>query len=91
MARNNVDETRAVAHLPNLDIEIIHRRPSDGNAEQMVITLRAMPSFEVFGGYLEAANPMLFWMKLTQMVWSPWLGSLAAASKAMKSLPRARE
>jgi hypothetical protein len=84
MASNNVDETRAVAHLPNLDIEIIHRRPADGNSEQMVITLQAMPSFEVFGRYLEAANPMLFWMKLTQMIWSPWLNSL-------KSLPRARE
>jgi hypothetical protein len=91
MASNNVDETRAVAHLPNLDIEIIHRRPLDGNSEQMVITLRAMPSFEAFGRCLEVANPMLFWMTLTQMAWLPWLGSFAAATEALKSLLRARE
>jgi hypothetical protein len=27
-----MDETRAVAHLPNLDVEILHRQPEPGAA-----------------------------------------------------------
>ena len=47
-------ETRATARLPGLDIEILHRRSPDGDAEQISINLRATPSFEAFGGFLEA-------------------------------------
>ena len=34
------DETRATARLPNLDIEILHRRPWEGNEEHLMVTLR---------------------------------------------------
>ncbi len=49
-----------VARLPSLDIEILHRRPWQGDEEQMVITVRAVPSFEAFGRFWEAANPLVF-------------------------------
>jgi len=42
------DETRATARLPNLDIEILHRRPWEGNEEHLMVTLRALPSFEAW-------------------------------------------
>ena len=73
MAKSDYEETTAVAHLPQLDIEIRHRRPWQGDAEEMTITLRAVPSFEAFGRFLEGANPMLLWMQWMQAAWSPWL------------------
>src|SRR5213083_1596951 len=43
-----------------LDIEIVHRRSPDGEAEQLSINLQAAPSFEALGRVLEAANPFAF-------------------------------
>jgi hypothetical protein len=36
-----MDATRATARLPGLDIEIVHRRPVEDDAEQIYINLRA--------------------------------------------------
>ena len=44
--------TRTTARLPGLDIEIIHRRSLNDEAEQISINLQAMPSFEAFGRFL---------------------------------------
>jgi hypothetical protein len=44
--------TRATARLPGLNIEIIHRRSPNDEAEQISINLQAMPSFEAFGRLL---------------------------------------
>ena len=73
MADSDYEETRATARLLNLDIEILHRRPWEGDEEQMLITLRAVPSFEAFGRLLEASNPLLLWTRMMQAAWSPWL------------------
>jgi hypothetical protein len=52
------DETRATARLPGLEIEIVHRQsPGGSGGEQISIKLRAVPSFEGFGRFLETANP----------------------------------
>jgi hypothetical protein len=67
--------TRATAHLPGLQIEIVHRRLPDAEAEQISINLQAMPSFEAFGRFLETANPFAFWAQAAQMAWFPWLGA----------------
>jgi hypothetical protein len=67
------DSTRATAHLPGLEIEIVHRRPAD-NVEQISIDLQAAPSFEAFGEFLEAANPFTFWFRAAEMMWLPWSG-----------------
>lgn len=80
MAKSDFEETTAVARLPQLDIEIRHRRPWQGDGEEMTITLRAVPSFEAFGRFVEAANPMLFWMRALQTAWAPWLALARAAA-----------
>jgi len=72
------DTTRATAKLPGLEIEIVHRRPRDTEAEALSITLHAVPSFEAFGRYFEAANPLVFWAQAMQMAWLPWFGASRA-------------
>ena len=89
-----MDETRAVAHLPNLDIEILHRQLPDERAEQLLISLRAQPSFEAFARWPQAPglasgwlalNPFLAWQQAALALWAPWL---AAASRALPGAPR---
>lgn len=80
--------TRATAHLPGLDIEIMHRRAVEGHAEQISINLRAVPSFEAFGRALEAANPFAFWAQAAQLAWLPWFETLALPWTHTPSLPR---
>ena len=46
------DTTRATAHLPGLEIEIVHRRSPGAEVEQISIYLQAVPSFEAFGRFL---------------------------------------
>ena len=75
MPRHELDETRATANLPGLDIEIVHRRADDASAETVTISLRAAPSFEAFGRYLDAANPLMAWARMMELAWQPWLGA----------------
>jgi hypothetical protein len=71
----------ATAHLPGLDIEIVHRRFPDEDAEQISITLKAVPSFDAFGRYLETMNPFALWVQAMQLAWFPWLQAARAASR----------
>jgi hypothetical protein len=73
-----MDETRASARLPHLEVEIVHRRRPDG--EQLGISLRATPSLEAFARHLEAQaalwpwlwlNPWLGWQRLLRAAWQP--------------------
>jgi hypothetical protein len=73
------DETKATARLPNLDIEIVRSRSPTEDAERITIILQAAPSFAAFGRFLEATNPFLFWMRVAQTAWTPWLGAAAAS------------
>jgi len=75
------DATRATARQPRFDIEIVHRRTVEDDAEQIYIHLRAAMSFEAFGRTLEAANPFVFWAHAAQLAWHPWL--LAARALAL--------
>ena len=79
MDKSPYDETRATARLPNLDIEIVHRRAWEGSEEQIVVMLRAVPSFEAFGRLLEASNPLLVWTRMMEAMWPPWVGGLTTA------------
>jgi hypothetical protein len=85
-----MDEIRATARLPHLDVEIVHRRLPEEQAEQLAISLKAIPSFDVFARHLDAralfwpwlaANPLLAWQRLLQAAWEPWLGRPASASR----------
>jgi hypothetical protein len=86
------DDTRAIARLPGLDIEITHSRLP--NAERISIHLQATPSFEAFGRFLETANPLTFWAQAIQMMWMPWLNATSAmmpdagTSETQQKLPR---
>lgn len=79
MQGRDIDETTATARLPHLDIDIVHRRARAGDAEELSITLHAVPSFQVFGRFLEKANPLQFWATLAETMWLPWFGLLGAA------------
>jgi hypothetical protein len=72
---NEIDATKARAHLPGLDIEIVHRRSPQGDAEQISINLQAVPYFEAFGRFLETANPFAFWAQAARLAWFPWLAA----------------
>jgi hypothetical protein len=82
-----MDETRAVARLPHLDVEIVHRRLADQEAEQLAISLRATPSFDVFQRHLErrrrsGPGSFLVWQRMLQQAWRPWLQTRPTEAKA---------
>ena len=68
MPHYNIDLT-ATARLPGLDIEVVHRRSTGGDREEISINLQAVPSFEAFGRFLEATNPFVFWAEATRLAW----------------------
>ncbi len=70
------DETTLAARLPNLDIDVRHRRAWAGDAEQVQITLTATPSFEAVGRMMQAGNPMLLWLRMIEAAWAPWTAML---------------
>jgi hypothetical protein len=81
-----MDETRATARLPHLDIEIVHRQLPEERAEQLAISLKASPSLDAFGRYLDAqavfwpwlaATPFFAWQRLLLAAWQPWLRAVA--------------
>ena len=82
MASGDPDETRAYARLPGLDIAVLHRGARGGEGEQVVVALRAVPSFAVLGRPLGAADPLLLWMGFAQMAWASWIGCLTAVASA---------
>jgi hypothetical protein len=86
--RPEFEPTRAIACLPGLEIEIIHRRSPVGDAEQISINLQAVPSFEAFARYVESADPFAFWAKALQMVWLPWLAAAQAMLPHSVTLPQ---
>jgi hypothetical protein len=71
---------KAIAHLPGLDIEIVHRQSPDGLAEQISINLRAVPSLDAFAHAFEALNPFAFWAEAARLAWFPWLEAMRAAT-----------
>jgi hypothetical protein len=89
------DATRTTARLPGLEIEVIHRRSPNADAEVISIHLQAMPTFAAFGRFLEAANPLFtFWTAAAQLAWLPWLEAargLAPPPGASKTLPKPPE
>ena len=85
MPHYNIDLT-ATARLPGLDIEVVHRR-SPGE-EEISINLRAVPSFEAFGRFLEAANPFVFWAEATRLAWLEAAHAVTLPSSAARTLPK---
>ena len=85
--QSEIGATKATARLPGLNIEVVHRQSPDGDSEQISINLQAVPSFEAFGRFLEAANPFAFWVQAGQPAWLPWLEAVRAAMLPFSSAP----
>src|SRR5262249_10525598 len=79
--------TKATARLPGLDIEVIHRQSTGGDAEQISIHLQAVPSFEAFGRFLEQANPFAFWVLASRLAWLSWLEAARVAMLPFSGTP----
>jgi hypothetical protein len=76
--RTDSGTTRATASLPGLEIEIVHRKSQEADAEAISINLQAVPSFEAFGKFIETTNPFAVWAQVVPMVWFLWLGATSA-------------
>jgi hypothetical protein len=61
-------DTRAVAKLPNLEIEIRHRKAADEEAEYLSVSLRATPDLAAVAAWLDPFAVMRAWVSL-----NPWL------------------
>jgi len=70
-----VETLRASAHLPGLDITLMHRQSPDRQSEEISITLRALPSFAAFGRSFGTLHPLAFWMEAARLAWAPWLAA----------------
>ncbi|SOD99945.1 hypothetical protein [Caenispirillum bisanense] len=87
-----MDELRLTGALPNLDVEIVSRRPAGGGSETVTVTLTATPTLGAAAGALlanpaalmavmgspVAGNPMALWMGMMEAAWRPWLGLMQA-------------
>ena len=71
-----------------MEIEIVHRRSPGAEVEQISINLRAAPSFEAFGRFLEATNPFALWAQAAQLALFPWLGGASALMVPLSGTPK---
>ena len=85
--QSEIGATRATARLLGLNIEVVHRQSPDGDSEQISINLQAVPSFEAFGRFLEAANPFAFWVQAGRLAWLPWFEAVRAVMLPFSSAP----
>jgi hypothetical protein len=85
--QSEIGATKATARLPGLNIEVVHRQSQEGDSEQISINLQAVPSFEAFGRFLEAANPFAFWVRTSRLAWLPWLEAARLATLSFSGAP----
>jgi hypothetical protein len=50
--------------------------------------MKAVPSFDAIGRFLQAGNPFAFWAQVAQMAWFPWLGAAIAILPLSVELPK---
>jgi hypothetical protein len=83
-------ETRAIARLPQLEIEIRHRQAAEEGAEYLSINLRATPGFQAAAQMLDPFRLVQSWAMLNPFLF--WGSLLTSASRpARPTLPEARE
>jgi hypothetical protein len=68
------DDTRAVARLPNLEIEIRHRKDPEEGAEYLSLSLRATPDLDAALLWLDPTRAALAWAT----AFNPWLAAWRA-------------
>ncbi len=83
-------ETRAVARLPRLEIEIRHREAPEEGAEYLSVSLKAMPGFDAAAAWFHPMGFMLGWLALADAMskaWSAPLSLLPSDSPSVVALP----
>jgi hypothetical protein len=78
----------ATARLPGLDIEVVRRRSPGGDREEISLTVQAVPSFETFSRFLEAANPFVFWAEVARLTWLEGGRTMMLPSSAARTIPK---
>lgn len=69
----NPNETRALARLPHLDIELHHRAADDTGAETLRVTLRGKPDLAAAMALFDPFRVLTTWS-----AFNPWLAPWAA-------------
>ncbi len=94
---DRMNETKIIANLPALDIEITRQHDPDDNARSTTIQMRAGPSFDAAARYFPpmaatmgvmAANPAVAWARFMQAAWMPWLGLMRPMVGILGLAPR---
>ncbi len=83
----NPDETRAVARLPHLDIELHHRRDPEEGVETLSVTLRGRPDLDAAMGLLDPFRLLAAWSAFNPwlVAANPWLAAwLPPAARAAR-------
>jgi hypothetical protein len=87
-------ETRVIAHLPSLDIELVRRELPDRSAEQIALRVTAKPSFEAVGAAIRqglpaimAMNPAFFWCDVWRQATESWFRLAAPPDAARRAAP----
>jgi len=91
MPISEYDDIRATARLPNVDVDILHRRQWGGGTEQLLVAVQVVPPAEAFGRLLELSNPLLVWTRMMEAAWSPWMRALAAVLSCGQPSPAAAQ
>ena len=78
-----MEEIKLTANLPKLDVEVVHVRDPERQAEALTIKMTANPLFEAFGDTLAQsvinpvtlmwAMPFGLWSGMAEAAWRPWL------------------
>lgn len=79
-----MEDTRAVARLPNVEIEIRHRKDPEEEAEYLSVTLKATPDLDTAAAWLAPMHLIQAWMAL-----NPWLAAWPLPLPWRPALPRA--
>src|SRR5262245_34298536 len=78
----------ATAHLPGLDVEVVHRRSPAGDRDEILISLQAVHSLGTFASVLYAANPFVCWAWATRLTWLEAARALMLPSNAASTLQK---
>ncbi len=88
MEDRDFEETRAHCRLPQMDIDIVHRRAREGDGEFLAISVEIMPFSRVLDRLAAMSDPFRFWGQLAEAAWWPWLQGLRALSSQTARVPR---
>jgi hypothetical protein len=90
----DLEEIRAYCRLPQMDIDIVHRKAREGDREFLAINIELIPFSQGLDRLVAMSDPFRFWGQLAGAAWWPWLQSLRAISSqpaGVRRLPSAKD